>query len=283
MNPLVSIVILNWNGRKLLKNCLTSIKENTSYPNYEIIVVDNGSTDGSQTFIKESYPNINLIENKKNLGFSKANNQGIIAAGGDFIFLLNNDTQVTKNWLTNLIEVAESDSKIGIVGCKMIFPNGEVQHAGGYITNAGIGRHYSNGEEGEVEYVTGASMLIKREVIDKIGLLDEKFTPIYFEDTDLCFRARKAGFKVVYTPKSSIMHYEAATTKQKKWMYFVMNRNRIRFMLLNFSKIRLLKAIPWEILRILKNIFKLRIHLLIKAYCVNLIDINEILKKRKER
>ncbi len=280
-----SIIIVNWNGKEHLEKCLNTIFEKTQYPDYEVIIVDNGSIDGSLEFIKNNYQSITLIENPKNLGFSRANNQGIRAASGEFIFLLNNDTEVREGWLSNAIKVAQSNPKIGIVGCKLIFPDGRIQHTGGYVTDAGIGKHYVDDVDGEreVEYVTGAAILIKKELIDKIGLLDEKFSPIYFEETDLCFRARAAGFKVVYTPNSLIIHSESATTGFQDWKYFVMNKNRLRFMFLNFSKRRLIKAIPWELLRIMKNIVKMRVHLLLKAYGANVLDAREILRNRRKR
>lgn len=282
---LVSVVVLNWNGGELLKKCLESLQKNTEYPDYEVIVVDNGSEDGSQELVRKDFPDIRLIENEKNLGFAKGNNRGIKAGEGEYIFLLNNDTEVTKGWLTELVKVAASDPAIGIVGCRLEYPDGEVQHAGGYVTSAGIAKHYTSGGQREVEYVTGAALLIKKGVIEEIGYLDEKFSPFYFEEMDWCFRAKKSGYKIIYSPNAEIVHHESFSMKKRanNFVYFVKNKNRIRLMLIHFSKTKLFKGAFWEILRLFKSVFKLRTHLLIKAYIVNLDDIREILEKRRAR
>ncbi len=281
----VSIVVLNWNGRELLERCLSSLKKNTRYTDYEVILVDNGSEDGSQTLVRKNFPDIKLIENEKNLGFSRGVNKGLKIAKGEYLFLLNNDTEVTEGWLSELVKVARSDPSIGIVGCKLIFPDGTVQHAGGYMTSAGIAKHYTSGVQREVEFVTGGALLIKREVIKKIGFLDEKFSPFYFEDIDWCFRAKKNGYKVIYSPNIKIIHHESLSMKQKSdnFVYFVKNKNRVRFMLKHFSKVRLIEGVLWEILRFFKSIFKLRTVLLIKAYIENLKDIQKIIKKRRTK
>ncbi len=284
----VSIIIVNWDGKELLKKCLESVKKHTRYPNYEVIVVDNGSKDDSQQMINEDFKWVKLIENEDNKGFSKGNNQGIIAGEGSYFFLLNNDTEVTENWLTRLVEIAESDKDIGIVGSGLL-SDGKTLTGTGYVNAGGITKGYPEStlktfikRPGEVPGVSGAAMLIKKELINKIGMLDEGFTPAYFEETDLCARANDIGYKVIFAPSSLIYHWEF-TKGFRPWEYYVMNKNRIRYMLLNFSKIQLLKAVPWEILRIFKNIFLLRIHLLFKAYLANLLNLKEIMEKRRER
>ncbi len=288
MGKLVSIIILNWNGLDFTKKCLEAIERNTFYSPYEIIVVDNGSRDGSIEFLrqKKNDGKITLIENPGNRGFAGGNNQGIDASKGDYIFLLNNDTTVNGHWLGSLVRVIEAYDKAGIVGCKLVYPSGKLQHAGAKIDDAGIARQLPEGEEREVEYVTGAALMIKREVINKIGKLDEGFNPIYFEEVDWCYRAWRAGFSVIYTPDTIIVHHEGEATQKtqtKAWNYFVMNKNRVRFMLLNFSGSRLTGALPYEILRILKSIILLRIHHLLKAYWINFKNRKEIRGKRGER
>lgn len=285
----LSIIVVNWNKKNYLRKCLKSINEKTIYPNYEIIVVDNGSKDGSVAMIKNEFPEVKLIANKKNMGFAKANNQGItyaINTESNYLFLLNNDTEIIdKNWLNELINFSKSDEKIGVVGCKLIYPNGDIQFAGAYVNSAGIGKHITSDIKNpvKVDYVTGAAMLIKKIVINDIGLLDEGYFPIYFEETDFCYRARKAGYKIMVNPSVKIRHFESATMKEDPGTYYILNKNRVRFMLFNFSKMQLLKAIPWEILRFIKNIFKLKTHLLLKAYTTNIKNLKEILEKRKGR
>ncbi|MFH1587671.1 MAG: glycosyltransferase family 2 protein [Candidatus Diapherotrites archaeon] len=288
MGKLVSIIILNWNGMDFTRKCLESIGRNTFYSPYEIIVVDNGSSDGSVEFLRQKRKEgkIKLIENSSNMGFAGGNNQGIDASKGSYIFLLNNDTTVNGHWLASLVRVMDAYEKAGIVGCRLVYPNGKLQHAGAKIDDAGIARNLPEGGEREVEYVTGAALMIKREVIDKIGKLDEGFNPIYFEEVDWCYRAWRAGFSVIYTPDTTIVHHEGEATQKKQtkaWNYFVMNKNRIRFMLLNFSGDRLISALPYEILRVLKSIVLLRIQHLLKAYWINFKNRKEIREKRGKR
>ncbi|MEM2618953.1 MAG: glycosyltransferase family 2 protein [Candidatus Hadarchaeales archaeon] len=285
---LVSIIILNFNKKDLLQKCLDSIKRNTSYTNYEVIVVDNGSSDGSQAMIERRYYWVKLIKNEKNLGFAKANNIGIKAARGDYILLLNNDTIIAqKDWLNNMVAAAEGDPRIGIVGCRLIGPDGTIQHAGGWFDIRGTGHYVKDVDViTEVDYVTGAALLIKREVIDKIGLLDEKFSPLYYEDTDWCARCRKAGYKVVYTPKSTIIHVGSSTASQlyfSSLRYYIENKNRLRFILLNYPLTWLIARIPFEIGILIYSIITKRASEIFRAYCDNLKDIREILSKRWRR
>jgi len=316
-SPLVSIIIVNWNEKKLLKECLTSIKDCTDYPNFGVIVVDNGSTDGSVEMIRRNFPFVKLIVNKTNLGFAKANNQGIKRAlreGADYIFLLNNDTKVIHgDWLTRMVEIAEANPDVGIVGCKLIYPDGRIQHAGGRINvrgafNIGTGQR-DNGtydEIKDVDCVIGAAFMIKRKVVQKIGLLDEGFSPAYFEETDYCVRASMAGYRIIYNPRTTIIHYEGVTVKRvllKPRRDFIRHKNRLRFMLLNFPLKWLLRRSKYEFKIFIRNIIerkdearklsllnaKLRkdwypnLIALLKAYLENLKFLMESLQKRMNR
>jgi GT2 family glycosyltransferase len=245
-NPITYLVIVNWNGRQILQKCLTSLFANTANANCKVVVVDNASTDGSVEMVQENFPQVNLIRNAQNAGFSKANNQAIRLAlenGAKQILLLNNDVEITApKWLKELSEVLESDSKIGIVGCKLLYPDGTIQHAGGVITLR-VPHHRGEGEEDTgqydkvefVDYVTGAVLLIKSDVVRRIGLLDEGFSPLYYEDTDWCVRARLSGCKVAYTPKPALIHHCGSSSSKlaSETKRFYSRRSFIRFMLLN--------------------------------------------------
>lgn len=251
---LTTIAIVNWNGKQILQKCLTSLFANTESSDYSVMVVDNASTDGSVEMVQEKFPQVNLIRNAQNVGFSKANNQVIrfaLGNGTEHILLLNNDVEIAEpNWLKELSEVLESHSKIGIVGCKLLYPDGKIQHAGGVITLR-VPFHRGEGEKDTgqydkvefVDYVTGAALLIKSDVVRRIGLLDEGFSPLYYEDTDWCVRARLYGCKVAYTPKPVLIHHCGSSSSKlaSETKRFYSRRSFIRFMLLNYQ---------------LKNIFK---------------------------
>lgn len=254
MPALTYVIVVNWNGREVLKKCLTSFFTNTTTPNCEVIVVDNASTDGSPEMVQNNFSQVKLIMNLQNVGFSKANNQGIQRAldkGARSILLLNNDVEIPKaDWLENLYSVLESDTQIGIAGCKLIYPDETIQHAGGII-DLRVPHHRGEGEKDSgqydrvefVDYVTGAALMIKTDVVRKIGLLDEGFSPLYFEDTDWCLRACFFGFKVAYTPNPRLIHNCGASSNKlssdKKRFYS--RRSFIRFILLNYQVKDILK------------------------------------------
>lgn len=305
--PQVAIVIVNWNGRELLQRCLSSIEKNTQYPNYRIIVVDNGSTDGSVQLIEEKFPNVHVIRNRENLGFSRANNQGMkhaLKTGASYIFLLNNDTEVVQeDWLGTLVDALGRDEKIGILGCKVFYPDGRLQLSAGWMGPLEWKFITKAPEESiEVEVVNYCAALIKKEVIERIGLLDEGFSPFFWEEYDYCARARKAGFKIAYHPAAAITHYGGTSIKKKEddFRFFNYRKNRIRFVLLNFP----LAWLPWAIIFEFLSLFlekktpgvrltpmnialrrgaARRFGLFLKTLRVNLRNLGEILQKRRNR
>lgn len=243
MFPKVSIIILNWNGREDTIECLESLK-GINYPNYEVILVDNGSTDKSPKIFKEQYTNILLIENKTNLGFAEGNNVGIkkaICRNADYILLLNNDTIVDPYFLNELIEVAESDFEVGIVG-PTVYNYGQnniIQSLGGKILwNKGKTVHIAGNKVekndlngiSEVDYICGCAILAKSEVFEKIGYLNKHFFA-YWEETDWCVRAKKASYQILHVPTSKIWHKGGATSgKISGFFEYHMTRNMFWFM-----------------------------------------------------
>lgn len=215
----VSLIILTWNGLEVTRRCIRSIQELTDHPCRELVVVDNGSTDGTLEYLREM-PGIRLIENGSNLGFVAGNNAGIRATTGDVV-LLNNDTEVLQpDWLTRLQQLALSRPEVGMVGCRMVNAGGRLVHAGTYMPTPSFwGQEYPGDQldigqytrDREVEGVIAACVYIRREVIDRVGLLDEDYFS-YYEDTDYCLKARQAGFRVMCCGSVTIRHLENAST-----------------------------------------------------------------------
>lgn len=214
--PEVSIVIPVYNQFEYTYNCLKSILSNSGEITYEVIIADDNSTDIT-TQITEIVKNIKVITNQENLRFLKNCNHAAKAARGKYIFFLNNDTQVQPNWLQPLVDLMEHDLKIGLVGSKLVYADGRLQEAGGILWKDGSAWNYgnrSNPEDPEynyvkeVDYISGAAILIRKTLWEEIGGFDERFAPAYYEDTDLAFEVRKKGFKVVYQPKSVVVHFE---------------------------------------------------------------------------
>lgn len=234
-HPLVSIIILNFNGRKILRKCLLNLNS-LSYPKYEVIVVDNGSSDGSVEMVKNLFPNVKLIENKENLGFAEGNNVGAKVARGKYIAFLNNDAFPTPGWLQKLVGTAEKDPKIAIVGSKIYrYGSKKIESAGAIITyplGVAPGRGAGERDKGkyseveEVAYVGGAALLIRKDVFEKLGGFDSLYF-CYHEETDLCWRARLAGYKVIYDPDAIVYHIGSYTSKESYFKIYHINRNRI--------------------------------------------------------
>lgn len=226
-HPGVSIIIVNWNGKDYLDDCLFSVFKQT-YPKYNVILVDNGSTDGSVEFAKGKYPYVNIIELDKNYGFAKANNIGTEEALKDenvrYIALLNNDTKVDRNWLSELVKVAESDKSVGICASKiLIMDNPSIIDSTGYTFSFGRVVDRGHGEKDEGQYdskldvvgACGASVLYKREMLAETGLFDEDFFA-YYEDAELSWRAYRNGWKARYVPTSIVYHKGGGTSKRSK-------------------------------------------------------------------
>ena len=219
--PLVYIITVNWNGLDDTLECLESLR-NITYPKYNIIVVDNGSIDNQADIIKGIFPDIELIKNVENEGFVIANNQGIELAmekGAEYILLLNNDTTVKNDFLEILVKYAEQNSDVGILSPKILYYNSDlIWSMGGaisYITGFSImlGKGKNSKQYNtiiEPDFISGCAMLIKREVIEELGLLDPVYFA-YYEDADYSYMARKAGYKIKVIPNSVIWHKKSAS------------------------------------------------------------------------
>jgi GT2 family glycosyltransferase len=223
----LSVIILNYNTKQLLKDCLSSVLASQSNFQIETIVSDNGSKDGSIQMVKDEFPSVVLLENNANLGFAKGNNVAIKIAKGRHILLLNSDTVVQPDTFDKMIKKADSDPMIGSVGPKILLANGQLDPssrrmfpnpANSFLRLFGLKKfsNYNVGgpidQEMEVEAIMGACMLVPRPVLDKVGLLDEEFF-FYGEDLDWCYRIKQAGYKIIYFPSAQILHLKSASSR----------------------------------------------------------------------
>lgn len=224
-SPLVSLIIVNWNGGEVFNNCIKSLVK-VNYPNWELLVVDNGSNDGSENLFKNfNLPTekITLIKNQRNLGFAMANNQGVKRARGDFILLLNNDTKVVPNLLTVLVNRASRDHTLGVIQPKieLMDKKGYLDNAGSFFTRIGFLQHWGFlqkdssffNKERLIFSAKGACMFIRSSLIKKIGLFDSDFIS-YFEESDFCWRVWLSGYKVLFYPKTKIYHKVGFTIRR---------------------------------------------------------------------
>ena len=241
--PLISIVVLNYNAGDLLINCVESLKK-SSYHNFEILIVDNISSDNSQTKCKEKFPDIKLIQNEKNLGYCGGNNVGINHAKGDYIVILNPDTIVDSNWLKELIFAYEEFGE-GLYQPKILSVNeddilqstGNMFHIFGFGYARDKGNKNSEGTQ-EIErigYASGTCLFTSRKVLDQVGLLDE-FLFLYHDDLDLGWRAAHLGISSFYVPKSKIFHVESYSLKWSSKKFYWLERNRKYCLLTHYSK-----------------------------------------------
>lgn len=233
----LSIIILNYNTRELTLKALRSVYASRTGYQFEVILIDNASSDSSVEKIREEFPQVRLIENQENVGFAKANNQGMRIATGRYILLLNSDTIVQADSLEIMVRFMDEHPDVGASGCKVILPDGSLDKAcrRGFPTPSasfyyafGISKlfphvprfnQYQLGylnpdEEYPVDCLVGAFMLVRRKAIDEVGLLDEQFF-MYGEDVDWCYRIKQAGWTNYYYPKTHIIHYKGASSRKR--------------------------------------------------------------------
>ena len=232
----VSIIIVNWNTKQLLHNCIESIYEQAGDVDYEIIVVDNGSTDGSAEMVKNEFPEAILLENSRNRGFAAANNQAIAIASGKYVFLLNSDTIILEGAIEKLKFFADSYPEVAVVGPRVLNPDGTHQLScfmfpsilnmllsvtylyKVFPHSRFFGRErmtwWDRSITREVEVVSGCAMFVRREAFEQVGVMDATFF-MYAEETDWCYRFKKSGWKVVFAPLAEITHFGGQSTSQR--------------------------------------------------------------------
>ncbi len=233
----VSVIIVNWNTRRILYNCLTSIYRETKACSFETIVVDNNSTDHSTQMVRTEFPQVLLITNSKNVGFATANNQGMRIARGRYILLLNSDVVILDNAISKMISFADSNLEVGLAACRIRNPDGTLQStcfmfpsllnmilSVTYLhklfpRNTFFGRErmgwFDWDNVCEMDVVAGCFMLVRRKAIEQVGLMDESYF-MYGEETDWCYRFKQAGWKVMFSPDAEIIHLGGSSSKQMK-------------------------------------------------------------------
>jgi GT2 family glycosyltransferase len=260
--PKVAIIIVNWNGWQDTLLCLASLRRLT-YPNFRVLVVDNGSTNDSVSRIREACPDVEIIETGRNLGWAGGTNVGIqraMAEGADYVWLLNNDTVVDPQALTRLVGRAERDPHLGAVGSVLYYmaePEKVQAWAGGSVNLwTGLCRHFTRPvPEHLIHYLTGASMLLRTQALREVGLLDEHFF-MYWEDADLSFRLRKGGWKLAVEPGAKIWHKEGASVGRgtaAQDAYFVVSA--LRFFSLH-APIPVVPAVVSVALKLVRRLLK---------------------------
>lgn len=231
----VSIIVVNWNTCDFLRACLKSVYQQAIGVTFEVIVVDNASADGSAAMVESEFPQVKLIQNDTNKGFAAANNEGITIAKGRYVLLLNSDTVILNSAIDKTVSFADVHPKAGVVGCRVLNPDRTLQLtcfmfpsvlnmllSATYLykvfpRNRFFGRErmtwWNRNDEKEVDVVTGCFMLIRRQAIEQVGLMDERFF-IYGEETDWCYRFKRAGWKVLFTPEAQTIHFGGQSSKQ---------------------------------------------------------------------
>ena len=253
-HPLISVIIVNYNGKKFLSDCLNSIFCQRYFP-FEVIMVDNGSLDGSVEYVRQNYPDVKILNQSTNLGFAGGTNAGIRQAGGEFILTLNNDTIISPYFIDELAKPMVSDPFVGMCGSKMIFPDGRINSTAicisrsGAAWDRGLGEH-DHGQYDGVQEVFGpcaGAALYRSMMLHEIGLFDEDFF-LYFEDVDLAYRARLSGWKCMYVPTAKVIHVHGGTNQPGSdiSLYYV-NRNILWIVVKNFPSRALIMFIPWII------------------------------------
>ncbi len=296
----VAVLVINYNGKKYLDSCLKSLQSQT-YKDFEVYLIDNGSSDGSVEYVRRNFPEVKIIKFDTNLGFAKAYNIAVNMVETKYVVFLNNDTIVDKEWLKNLYDEIVKDENIFAVGSKILLMDDKnrLHNAGSKIAPWGGGydigfldydRKCYNVKR-EVGAVCGASMIVRRDLFQKIGGFDDSFFA-YFEDVDLCWRAWIYGYKVIYNPKSIVYHKLGGTWgrfENPRKIYFS-TRNRLFTLIKNFKSLSdilkgILLSLPLDFLRVMFSLRNGNGHIsyaILKAYYNVISHLRDLFKKRRE-
>ncbi|MGQ9640379.1 MAG: glycosyltransferase family 2 protein [Candidatus Bathyarchaeia archaeon] len=276
--PKVSIIVLNYNGKKYLKNCLDSLRKQV-YPNYEVIMFDNASTDGSVNYVRENFHWVKIIENPTNLGYAKANNEAEKAASGEYLLFLNVDTWVKPDLLNALISTVMNNPKIGACACTQFSYDGKQRLNSGLTTDLFAYPINPNKKE-QILYSDGASLFVKRQVFRRIGGFDPAYF-MYGEDVDLCWRILLSGYDVVAAQSAIVGHKTSGTYVKPGKIYqinqlrrYLAERNSLRTILKNYSAHTLLYILP---LRAVITLLQIAFFSLIRQYAFVILEIRAII------
>ena len=256
--PDISIIIVNWNVKDYLKRCLASIFKHTKDLAFELCVVDNASTDGSQDMVKNDFPQVRLIENRKNLGFAASNNMALKECVAKYVLLLNPDTELVDNSLKAMVEYMNAHTEAGCIGCKLFFEDGSLQHScrtfpsiftdlmdnlfldwifprSTFFNRYRMG-YWSHDYVREVDVPAGACLMVRYDIIRSIGFFDARFF-LYYDEIDLCYRIKKGGWKIFFVPYMNIVHHSNQSSKQipldiVRWK----NRSKLLFFEKHYGK-----------------------------------------------
>lgn len=247
-SPTASVVIVNYNGLRYLDACLEALLAQELEGGFEVLIIDNGSVDESVAHLRQAWPTVRVVEAGKNLGFAAGNNLGMREAKARHLVLLNNDTRVRAGWLRQLVATAEEEERAGAVTSKLVFLDRPqvIQNAGGVVLSDGSGGDRGTGEKDSGQFETreevfnmcGAAVLLSRQMLAEVGDFDEEFF-MYYEDTDLSWRMRMRGWRVIYEPRAVVEHvHSGSSVEWSPFFTFHVDRNRL-FMLIKDAPARL--------------------------------------------
>jgi N-acetylglucosaminyl-diphospho-decaprenol L-rhamnosyltransferase len=297
----MSIVLVCWNNKQYLDPCLESLFRDELNCTFDVVVVDNGSTDGSQEMLQEKYPEVMLIQNSKNEGLSRASNQGIEATNGKYVLLLNNDTIVNAPSLDSMVTFLDENPKVGAVGCKLLNADGTTQSCYNHFSTyweeiliaTRVGELFRPGypsivdadERKSVDWMSSACLLLRRSALDQVGLLDEEYF-IYGDEADLQYRIKKAGWEIWYLPEAKIIHYGGRSMDRwprrkmvyrGKMLFYQKNYGAFQSFLLRImlAILSLLKVIVWSFVFLIPSMRdqakkELRSNIEVIQLCINL-------------
>lgn len=293
--PLISVIILTWNGKQFLQNCLESLASQT-FRDFETVLLDNGSQDGSEDYVRKEFPWVRVVRLAENVGFSAGNNRALVECRGKYIVALNNDTKVAPEFIAELMKAAEADSAIGMVAAKILnfYDTGRIDSVGIRATTAGLGMNRGVGETdrgqydaaGEVFGACAGAALYRRALLDEVGFFDAAFFA-YYEDTDLAWRARLAAWRCVTAPGAVAYHVHSATSgRMSPFTVYQVQRNKWYTIIKNWPGQLILKhftqIILYDLGAIVLAAFRGRLGAALRARFHVLRDLPMLLRKRRE-